>query len=173
MSEPWLKLQWPKFQMPRKRPDSIQQWLDSGISDEEWEKLSQPNEIWDEDAGMWKFETQKQVDARMGKYHRSSSAEHLKMKAHKDAVDQKARMAEFEAAQQGAPQRFVSHGKPFAMSRYKDTSMFPAKSMPVSDPARIQATPVGYDKEPWWRHSPYVSPRQPGYSIFSMKPYSW
>ena len=95
------------------------------------------------------------------------------MQAHKEAVDQKARMAEFEAAQQGASQSFARHGKPFSMSRYKDTSMFPAKSMPVSDPGRLQAAPVGYDKEPWWRQSPYVSPRQPGYSIFSMKPYSW
>ena len=95
------------------------------------------------------------------------------MQAHKEAVDQKARMAEFEAAQQGARQSFAKHGKPFGMSRYKDTSMFPAKSMPVSDPGRLQAAPVGYDKEPWWRQSPYVSPRQPGYSIFNMKPYSW
>ena len=99
--------------------------------------------------------------------------EYAYMQAHKAAVDQKAQMAEFEAAQQGAPQSFVKHGKPFAMSRYKDTSMFPAKSMPVSDPGRLQAAPVGYEKEPWWRQSPYVSPRQPGYSIFSMKPYSW
>ena len=173
MSESWLNLQWPKFQMPRKRPDIMGQWLAQGISDEEWEKRNQPDEIWDEDAGTWKLETPKQVATRMSKFHRSSSGEHIKMQAHKDAVDQKARMAEFEAVQQGARQSFAKHGKPFAMSRYKDTSMFPAKSLPVSDPGRLQAAPVGYDKEEWWRQSPYVSPRQPGYSIFSMKPYSW
>ena len=87
------------------------------------------------------------------------------------AVKKKAMESMFEATQQGAPQRFVSHGGP--KTKYASTAMFPAKSMPVSDPGRLQATPVGYDKEPWWRQSPYVSPRQPGYSIFSMKPYSW
>ena len=147
-----FNLQWPKFQMPRKRPDFMGDYLGKGVTDERWAEL-------DED--------ERKI------YHRSSSGEHIKMQAHKEAVDQKARMAEFEAAQQGAPQSFVKHGKPFAMSRYKDTSMFPAKSMPVSDPGRLQAAPVGYEKEPWWRQSPYVSPRQPGYSIFSMKPYSW
>ena len=101
------------------------------------------------------------------------TAEYSKMQAHKEAVDQKARMAEFEAAQQGARQSFASHGKPFAMSRYKDTSMFPAKGTARSDPARLQANPVGYDKEEWWRQSPYRSPVQENYSIFSMKPYSW
>ena len=98
---------------------------------------------------------------------------YAKMQAHKEAVDQKARMAEFEAAQQGARQSFASHGKPFAMSRYKDTSMFPAKGTARSDPARLQANPVGYDKEEWWRQSPYRSPVQENYSIFNMKPYSW
>jgi hypothetical protein len=82
-------------------------------------------------------------------------------------------MAEFEAAQQGARQSFASHGKPFAMSRYKDTSMFPERGTAKSDPARIQANPVGYDKEEWWRQSPYRSPVQENYSIFNMKPYSW
>ena len=142
-----FSLQWPDIHMPRKRPDSIQGWLDSGVEDEE--------------------------EAKNRKLPWTKSGEYLKMKAHKEAVDQKARMAEFEAAQQGAPQSFGKHGKQFAMSRYKDTSMFPDKSMPVSDPGRLQAAPVGYEKEPWWRQSPYVSPRQPGYSIFSMKPYSW
>ena len=100
--------------------------------------------------------------------------EYAYMQAHKDAVDQKARMAEFQAAQKGAPQSYTGEiGKPFSTSKYKSTAMFPSKSMPVSDPGRLQAAPVGYEKEPWWRQSPYVSPRQPGYSIFSMKPYSW
>ena len=141
-----FKWRWP-FQMPTRRHDSIQEWLDSGVEDEK--------------------------EARNRKLPWKGSGEYLKMQAHKEAVDQKARMAEFEAAQQGARQSFAKHGKPFAMSRYKDTSMFPAKSLPVSDPGRLQAAPVGYDKEEWWRQSPYVSPRQPGYSIFSMKPYSW
>ena len=87
------------------------------------------------------------------------------------AVKKKAMESMFEAAQQGAPQRFVSHGGP--KTKYVSTAMFPSKSMPVSDPGRLQAAPVGYDKEEWWRQSPYLSPRQPGYSIFSMKPYSW
>ena len=100
--------------------------------------------------------------------------EYAYMQAHKDAVDQKARMAEFQAAQKGAPQSYTGKlGEPFSTSKYKSTAMFPSKSMPVSDPGRLQAAPVGYEKEPWWRQSPYVSPRQPGYSIFSMKPYSW
>jgi len=90
------------------------------------------------------------------------------------AVQRDAQKAAFQGAQKGAPQSYTGKiGEPFSTSKYKSTAMFPAKSMPVSDPARIQATPVGYDKEPWWKHSPYVSPRQPGYSIFSMKPYSW
>ena len=89
------------------------------------------------------------------------------------AVKKKAMESMFEAAQQGARQSFVSHGKPFSMSRYKDTSMFPVKGTAKSDPARLQASPVGYDKEEWWRQSPYRSPVQENYSIFSMKPYSW
>ena len=153
---------WP-FQMPTRRPDYLGDYLDLGRPDEDWEPRMYDG----------RMETEAEVAKRMKGKHRSSSGEHIKMQAHKDAVDQKARMAEFEAAQQGARQSFAKHGKPFAMSRYKDTSMFPAKSMPVSDPGRLQAAPVGYDKEPWWRQSPYVSPRQPGYSIFSMKPYSW
>tara|TARA_Y100000034_G_scaffold33872_1_gene41398 strand:+ start:218 stop:661 length:444 start_codon:yes stop_codon:yes gene_type:complete len=90
------------------------------------------------------------------------------------AVQRDAQKAAFQGAQKGAPQSYTGKlGEPFGMSKYKSTAMFPSKSMPVSDPARLQANPVGYDKEPWWRQSPYVSPRQPGYSIFSMKPYSW
>ena len=170
-----FSLQWPDIHMPRKRPNVMGEWLGQGVDDEEWERLNKPRWITtgfgprDEN----RRETPAEIKSRMGDKHRSSSGEHIKMQAHKEAVDQKARMAEFEAAQQGAPQSFVKHGKPFAMSRYKDTSMFPAKSMPVSDPGRLQAAPVGYEKEPWWRQSPYVSPRQPGYSIFNMKPYSW
>ena len=91
-----------------------------------------------------------------------------------ESVQRDAQKAAFQGAQKGAPQSYTGKlGEPFGMSKYKSTAMFPSKSMPVSDPARLQANPVGYDKEPWWRQSPYVSPRQPGYSIFSMKPYSW
>lgn len=135
MSESFLKLQWPNFQMPTRRPDYLGDWLDD--------------------------EKNKGTPA------------YAKMQAHKEAVDQKARMAEFEAAQQGAPQRFVSHGKPFSASRYKDTSMLPTRGSPKSDPARLQASPVGYDKDEWWRQNPYRSPVQENFSIFSMKPYSW
>ena len=99
--------------------------------------------------------------------------EYAKMQAHKDAVDQKARMAEFEAAQQGARQSFFKGGEPFGMSRYKDTSMLPTRGSPKSDPARLQASPVGYDKDEWWRQNPYRSPVQENFSIFSMTPYSW
>ena len=141
-----VELRWP-FQMPRKRPDYLKDWLASGVEDEE--------------------------EARNRKLPWKGSGEYLKMQAHKDAVDQKARMAEFEAAQQGARQSFFKGGKPFAMSRYKDTSMFPAKGTQKSDPSRLQANPVGYDKEEWWRQSPYRSPVQENYSLFSMKPYSW
>ena len=91
-----------------------------------------------------------------------------------EAVQRDAQKAAFQGAQKGAPQSYTGKlGEPFSTSKYKSTAMFPSKSMPVSDPGRLQANPVGYDKEPWWRQSPYVSPRQPGYSIFSMKPYSW
>ena len=156
-------LRGPQIHWPKKRKDYLGEYLGLGMPDEDWEPRVY-NGV---------KETPAQITKRMEGKHRSSSGEHIKMQAHKEAVDQKARMAEFEATQQGAPQSFVKHGKPFAMSRYKDTSMFPAKSMPVSDPGRLQAAPVGYEKDPWWRQSPYVSPRQPGYSIFSMKPYSW
>ena len=89
-------------------------------------------------------------------------------------VERETQKAAFEGAQKGAPQSYTGKlGEPFGMSKYKSTAMFPSKSMPVSDAARLQASPVGYDKEEWWRQSPYVSPRQPGYSIFSMKPYEW
>ena len=163
MSESWLKLQWPKFQMPRKPRDSMGEWLSLGMPDEDWE----PRII------NGRPETKEQITKRMEGKHKSSSGEHIKMQAHKEAVDQKARMAELQAAQQGAPQSFARHGKPFAMSRYKDTSMFPAKGTQKSDPSRLQANPVGYEKEPWWRQSPYRSPVQENYSIFSMKPYEW
>ena len=168
-----FSLQWPKFQMPRKRQDSMGAYLKQGISDEEWDKKNQKR--W----GIWKegeeerWERPEEITSRMGKYHKSSSGEHIKMQAHKEAVDQKARMAEFEAAQQGAPQSFGKHGKPFSASRYKDTSMLPTRGSPKSDPARLQASPVGYKEEPWWRQNPYGSPRRENYSIFSMKPYSW
>ena len=137
---------WP-FQMPRKPKNWMKTWLDSAKKDEEEAKK----------AGVpW-----------------TGSGEYAEMQAHKQAVDQKARMAEFEAAQQGARQSFFKGGEPFGMSRYKDTSMLPTRGSPKSDPARLQASPVGYDKEEWWRQSPYRSPVQENYSIFSMKPYSW
>ena len=145
MSESWLKLQWPKFQMPRKRPDSIQEWLASGVEDEE--------------------------EAKNRKLPWKKSGEYLKMQAHKEAVDQKARMAEFEAAQQGASQSYARHGG--RRTKYQDTSMLPERGSPKSDPARLQASPVGYDKDEWWRQNPYRSPVQENFSIFSMKPRSW
>jgi hypothetical protein len=93
------------------------------------------------------------------------------MKAHKEAVDQKARMAEFEAAQQGASQSYARHGG--RRTKYQDTSMLPERGSPKSDPARLQASPVGYDKDEWWKQNPYRSPVQENFSIFSMKPRSW
>ena len=87
------------------------------------------------------------------------------------AVKKRAMESMFEAAQQGATQRFVSHGGP--KTKYASTSMFPERGTAKSDPARIQANPVGYDKEEWWRQSPYRSPVQENYSIFNMTPYSW
>ena len=149
-----VDIHWP-FQMPRKPSDSLQGWLNDAIDPLLWDSVSEEER------------------RKRGWTHKKGTAEYAKMQAHKDAVDQKARMAEFQAAQQGARQSFVSHGKPFSMSRYKDTSMFPVKGTAKSDPARLQASPVGYDKEEWWRQSPYRSPVQENYSIFSMKPYSW
>ena len=139
-----------------------------GWYNEDWWRKIQPPTVSESPLSKWLTLNQKHEGEAT-----TAGREYAYMQAHKASVDQKAQMAEFEAAQQGAPQSFVKHGKPFAMSRYKDTSMFPAKSMPVSDPGRLQAAPVGYEKEPWWRQSPYVAPRQPGYSIFNMKPYSW
>ena len=140
-----------------------------GWYNEDWWKKLRPPTVSESPLSKW---------LTLNKEHEGAATtegrEYAYMQAHKAAVDQKAQMAEFQAAQKGAPQSYTGElGKPFAMSRYKDTSMFPAKSMPVSDPGRLQAAPVGYEKEPWWRQSPYVSPRQPGYSIFNMKPYSW
>ena len=89
-------------------------------------------------------------------------------------VQRDAQKAAFQGAQKGAPQSYTGKiGEPFGTSRYKSTAMFPAKGTAKSDPARLQASPVGYDKEEWWRQSPYRSPVQENYSIFSMKPYSW
>ena len=166
-----VDIHWP-FQMPRKRQDFMGKYLAQGISDEEWDELNKAR--WVTEDGNRRRENPYEIKVRMGDKHKSSSGEHIKLQAHKEAVDQKARMAEFQAAQKGAPQSYTGEiGKPFSTSKYKSTAMFPSKSMPVSDPGRLQAAPVGYDKEEWWRQSPYVSPRQPGYSIFSMKPYSW
>ena len=146
-----VDIHWP-FQMPKKRSNYLGDWLNEAIDEEEWKMMS--------------------VEQRVGK-HRKGSPEYAKMQAHKEAVDQKARMAEFEAAQQGAPQRFVSHGERFSPSKYQDTSMLPTRGSPKSDPARLQASPVGYDKDEWWRQNPYRSPVQENFSIFSMKPRSW
>jgi len=172
-----FNLQWPDIHMPRKRPDLMGEWLGQGVDDEEWERLNKPRWVTTgfgpSERRENRRETPAEIKSRMGDKHKSSSGEHIKMQAHKEAVDQKARMAEFEAAQQGAPQSFVKHGKPFSMSRYKDTSMFPERGSPKSDPARLQASPVGYDQEEWWRQNPYRSPVQENFSIFSMKPYSW
>jgi hypothetical protein len=147
MSDDIFNWEWP-FQMPRKPKNWMKTWLDSALEDEKEAKA----------AGVpW-----------------TESGEYAEMQAHKQAVDQKAQMAEFQAAQKGAPQSYTGKlGEPFGMSRYKDVSMFPAKGTAKSDPARLQASPVGYDKEEWWRQSPYRSPVQENYSIFSMKPYSW
>jgi hypothetical protein len=91
-----------------------------------------------------------------------------------ESVQRDAQKAAFQGAQKGAPQSYTGKlGEPFGMSRYKSTAMFPAKGTAKSDPARLQASPVGYDKEEWWRQSPYRSPVQENYSIFSMKPYEW
>ena len=87
------------------------------------------------------------------------------------AVKKKAMESMFEAAQQGAPQSYARHGG--RRRKYVSTSMMPPASPAKSDAARIQATPVGYDKEPWWRQNPYGAPRRENYSIFSMTPYSW
>ena len=80
------------------------------------------------------------------------------------AVQREAQKAAFQGAQKGAPQSFVTKGEPFSMSKYKSTAMFPEKGAARSDPGRLQASPVGYDEEEWWRRTP---------SIFDMKPYSW
>ena len=89
------------------------------------------------------------------------------------AVKKRAMESMFEAAQQGARQSFFKGGEPFSMSRYKDTSMLPARGSPKSDPARLQASPVGYDEKEWWRQDPYRPVQAENFSIFSMKPYSW
>mgnify|MGYP003146950850 CR=1 FL=1 len=89
-------------------------------------------------------------------------------------VQRETQKAAFQGAQKGAPQSYTGKlGEPFSTSKYKSTAMFPAKGAARSDPSRLQANPVGYDKEEWWRQSPYRSPVQENYSIFSMKPYEW
>ena len=90
-----------------------------------------------------------------------------------EAIQRDAQKAAFQGAQKGAPQRFVSHGQKISPSMYESTSMLPKRGSPKSDPARLQASPVGYDKDEWWRQNPYRSPVQENFSIFSMKPYSW
>jgi len=87
------------------------------------------------------------------------------------AVKRKSMEAMFEATQQGAPQSYVSHGGPG--TKYASTEMFPAKGTAKSDPSRLQASPVGYDEEPWWKQSPYRPVQAENFSIFNMKPYSW
>ena len=88
-----------------------------------------------------------------------------------EAIQRDAQKAAFQGAQKGAPQSYARHGG--QKRKYVSTSIMPPASPAKSDAARIQATPVGYDKEPWWRQNPYGAPRRENYSIFSMKPYSW
>ena len=91
-----------------------------------------------------------------------------------EAVQRDAQKAAFQGAQKGAPQSYTGKiGERFSPSKYKDTSMLPTRGSPKSDPARLQASPVGYDKDEWWRQNPYRSPVQENFSIFSMKPKSW
>jgi len=81
------------------------------------------------------------------------------------AVQRDAQIAAFQGAQEGATQSYTGEiGEPFSMAGYKSTAMFPEKGAARSDPGRLQASPVGYDEEEWWRETP---------SIFNMKPYSW
>jgi len=87
------------------------------------------------------------------------------------AVQRDAQKAAFQGAQKGARQSYVRHGG--QKQEYVSTSMLPTRGSPKSDPARLQASPVGYDKDEWWRQNPYRSPVQENFSIFSMKPYSW
>ena len=112
----------------------------------------------------------KEGNVDLGK-RETDSPEYLAINNEIIAVQREARIAAFQGAQKGAPQSYVSHGGP--RTKYKSTSMFPTKGTSKSDPSRLQANPVGYDKEEWWRQSPYRSPVQENYSIFSMKPYSW
>jgi len=89
-------------------------------------------------------------------------------------VQRDAQKAAFQGAQKGAPQSYTGKiGERFSPSKYKDTSMLPTRGSPKSDPARLQASPVGYDKDEWWRQNPYRSPVQENFSIFSMRPKSW
>ena len=155
MADGWYNEDWwRKIGLPKKPSNYLGDYLKQGVTNAQWDSLTDEEQ-------------------KSGSYHKSSSGEHIKMQAHKDAVDQKARMAEFQAAQQGAPQRFVSHGQKISPSMYESTSMLPKRGSPKSDPARLQASPVGYDKDEWWRQNPYRSPVQENFSIFSMTPYSW
>ena len=91
-----------------------------------------------------------------------------------ESVQRDAQKAAFQGAQKGAPQSYTGKlGEPFGMSRYKSTAMFPAKGTAKSDPARLQASPVGYDEDPWWRQSPYRPVQSENFSIFNMQPYEW
>jgi hypothetical protein len=89
-------------------------------------------------------------------------------------VQKDAQKAAFQGAQKGAPQSYTGKiGERFSPSKYQDTSMLPTRGSPKSDPARLQASPVGYDEKEWWRQDPYRSPVQENFSIFSMRPKSW
>jgi len=104
----------------------------------------------------------------------TKSPEYISINNELLAVQRDAQIAAFQGAQKGAPQSYTGKlGEPFSMSKYRSTAMFPEKGTARSDPARLQASPVGYKEEPWWRQNPYGSPRRENYSIFSMKPYSW
>mgnify|MGYP003147054425 CR=1 FL=1 len=105
--------------------------------------------------------------------HEKGSAKYITINNEIEAVQRDAQKAAFQGAQKGARQSYARHGEPFGISKYKDTSMLPTRGSPKSDPARLQASPVGYDKDEWWRQNPYRSPVQENFSIFSMKPKSW
>ena len=102
---------------------------------------------------------------RKGKERATTDPEYIAINNELLAVQRDAQIAAFQGAQEGADQSYTGKiGEPFSMAGYKSTAMFPEKGAARSDPGRLQASPVGYDEEEWWRETP---------SIFNMKPYSW
>ena len=139
-----------------------------------WGRKKSPYEIWlEEQKKLYNMSPEQMAGLKKEDelYGKQLSPYFPQALENQQAVKKKAMESMFEAAQQGAPQSYVSHGGP--KTKYKSTSLFPVKGMSKSDPSRLQANPVGYDKEEWWRQSPYRSPVQENYSIFNMKPYSW